>query len=107
MGFWQDMNVNAQAAARAAGKQADRARQWIRLKMQMTTLNRTLSAKYEWVGRLTYRDRIRGTSGSAEKLMDEIANLRAHRAALAQQLAQLSGQDAVEAADDLTMPGDD
>ena len=106
MSFWNDVRVNAQAAAREVGKQANRAGQWAKLKARMAALNRTLSTKYEWVGRLTYRDRIRGTSGSADGLMDEIAKLRAQRDDLAQQIAQLTGASAVEADDDLTPPSD-
>ena len=103
MRFWNDVRANARIAAQAVGRQANRAGQWAGIKARMAALNRSLNTKYEWVGRLTYRDRIHGTTGSADGLMDEIAQLRARRADLARQLAQLCGG-AVEADDDLTPP---
>lgn len=89
MSFWDDLRVNAQAAMRGLGEQAGKWGELVQLRGELSSLNRSLSGKYEWVGRLTYQDQVNGTSGSADALIAEITELRTKRQKLERRIAEL------------------
>lgn len=81
MGFWDDVKINMQAAAKETGRKTSQVGELARLKWTISAINRSLSEKYEFIGRRAYRAHRTGESDDAllAMLYDEVSVLCAQR----------------------------